>query len=357
MTKLRAALISLGSKSSQMTLKAMMNYFDEVDDINIKTVEVNLGEKGEVLYEGKTLKRYDCIYAKGSFRFSPLLRAVTSILGPTTYMPVNAEAFTSGHDKLLTQLDLQRLNTPMPKTYFSSTVEAAKKLLETLNFPIIMKFPQGTQGKGVLVADSYSSAISMLDALSSLRQPFILQEYVETGGADIRAFVVGENVVAAMKRQSKGSDVRANMHQGGEGEKIILDSKTKRIAVAAAKGVGAEICAVDILESVKGPVVIEINLSPGLQGITSVTGVDVADKIAKYLYKKTAERHTAGSDIGARQILKPIEVEREQQVISNLDFRGERILLPELVTKMAKFDPADEFNLKINAGKVIIEKM
>ena len=201
---MKAALISLGSVSSKLTAEAMRKYFNVVDELNIKKFEINLtGKTSQVLYEGKPLGDYDCIYVKGSFRYAPMLSSITTLLCDKTYLPISSKAFTVAHDKLLTQLDLGRANIPMPKTYLSSTIDAAKEILEKTNYPIIMKFPQGTQGKGVMFAESYATASSILDALGTLKQAVIIQEYIETGTSDIRVIVVGDKVAAAMKR--KGS--------------------------------------------------------------------------------------------------------------------------------------------------------
>jgi ribosomal protein S6--L-glutamate ligase len=195
---MKAAIISLGSTSSKWIAEAMSKYFDEVEDIDIREIEVNLGSKEhKVLYKGEPLGDYDCVYGKSSFRYAGILNAITSLLYKKSYMPIKQEAFSIVHDKLLTHLDLQKHNIPMPVTYLSSTISAARNILKKVNYPIIMKFPQGTQGKGVMVADSYAASSSILDALHSLKQPFIIQEYIETEGTDIRTIVVGERVVAA----------------------------------------------------------------------------------------------------------------------------------------------------------------
>src|SRR3989344_5492297 len=285
--KYKAALISMQSKSSKMTVEAMQKYFQQVDDLNIKKIEISLENEPKVLYEGKPIKGYDCIFAKGSFRYADLLRSITTLLSTESYMPVKASAFSVGHDKLLTQLKLQREGIPMPKTYISATTAAAKNILKHMNYPIVMKFPKGTHGKGVVFADSYESACSLLDALVALNQAFIIQEYVETGGVDYRALVVGDKVVASMKRKAQHGEKRANLHAGGIGEAILLDEHSKKIAVKASQSIGIGVCAVDIIEGIKGPLVLEVNLSPGLQGISAATHIDVADHIAQYLFKET----------------------------------------------------------------------
>jgi len=359
---MKAALVSLGSKSSLMVLESMKKYFDSVSNINLKNIEVNLGSgKLDVLYEGKALSKYDCIYARGSFRYAPLLRSITNALSPTTYMPIKAETFTIGHDKLLTHLALQLYKIPMPTTYLASSPIAAKKILQKINYPIILKFPTGTGGKGVMYAESFAAASSMLDALETLRQPFLIQEYIETGGTDIRALVAGGRVIASMKRKAILGEERANIHAGGKGEACVLDSHTKNIAISTAQSIGAEICAVDILESPKGPLVIEANLSPGLQGITEATKMDVAGKIAEYLYERAKQFTESGKKIGAKEILEELSIKREgkpaQQIITNLDMRSDRILLPKLITDITKFNDKEEFVITAKDGELSIKKV
>ncbi|MGM5481115.1 MAG: ATP-grasp domain-containing protein [Nanobdellota archaeon] len=358
---MKAAVVSLGSVSSQWTIESMKNYFDSVDNINIKYIEITFsGEKAEILYKGKPLPQYDCIFAKGSFRYANVLKTLTVLTGNQCYMPIEHHAFTIAHDKLLTQLELQKNNIPMPATYMASTIGAARSILERLNYPIVMKFPQGTQGKGVLFADSFASASSILDALSSLRQPFVIQEYVETGGTDIRAFVVGDKVVAAFERKATVKEKRANVHTGGTGEAIDLDDQTKRLAINAAKAIGAEICGVDILMSHKGPLVIEINISPGLQGITKYSGIDVSTKIAQFLYNKTKDRHEKEHKQTADEILASIDKvdqdDDEESLITSLDFRGSRVLLPEVVTKSANLKDNDNYIFIAKNGEVKITR-
>src|SRR3989338_7609429 len=247
---MKAAILSLGSKSSLWVFEAMKKYFDEVENVNIKDVEVMLGGKDiSVLNNGKPLKRYDCLYAKGSFRYTALLRSITTAFYDNSYMPIKPNAFTIGQDKLLTYLALQYHKIPMPDTYVVPSVAAAKKILEQVNYPIIIKFPHGTQGKGVMFAESFAAASYMLDAIDTLRQPFLIQQYIETEGSDIRAIVIGDKVAASMRRKAVVGEKRDNIHAGGKGEPIILDEHTKKIAVNAAKSIGAEICAVDILET------------------------------------------------------------------------------------------------------------
>jgi ribosomal protein S6--L-glutamate ligase len=359
---MKAAVVSLGSVSSLWTVDAMKKYFNQVDDINIKFLEISFsGKKATILYKGKPLEHYDCIFAKGSFRYANVLETLSVLRSKECYMPIIPSAFTVAHDKLLTQLELQKHNIPMPKTYMAATVSAARSILERMNYPIIMKFPHGTQGKGVLFAESFPSASSILDALSYLRQPFIIQEYVETGGTDIRAFVIGNEVVAAYQRKSNGKEARANLHAGGTGHQIELTDECRRMAINAARALGAQMCGVDILMSHKGPVVIEVNLSPGLQGITQYTGVDVADKIGQFLHAETKKKVSIEKNISADSILSDIDKMNpndttEETLITTLDFRADRVLLPEVVTRSAKLSDNQDYEFIIKNGKITIQK-
>jgi len=356
---MKAAVISLGSVSSKWVVENMKKYFKKVDSLNLKDMEVNTVGELEVLHNGKKIADYDCVYVKGSFRYQPIMRAIATALHNKTYTPISPSAFTTGHDKVLTQLELQKNKIPMPKTYLASSVEAAKKVLEKINYPIVMKFPSGTQGKGVMFADSFASASSMMDALSALRQPFLIQEFVETGGIDTRAIVVGDKVVAAMNRESQEGEMRANIHAGGTGKACELDAYSKKIAVEAAKVIGADVCAVDILESVKGPVIIELNLSPGLQGITKATKVDVADKIAKLLYEKAKEFKESGKEKDTSKMMAEVGIkggDQLKEIITSLDFRGNRILLPLAVTGMTKFNEKEEYCIYAEKGLLTIKK-
>ncbi|MBI4451143.1 RimK family alpha-L-glutamate ligase [Candidatus Woesearchaeota archaeon] len=351
MTNMKAAIISLGSISSKWTLEALRRHFDKVDAFDLKDIQVALGGRQPgVYYRSKPFGEYDCVYAKGSFRYANLLRSITTLLSSSTYMPIKPAAFTLGHDKLLTHLKLQAAGIPQPKTYLASTAEAGRQILKIVEYPLVMKLPAGTHGKGVMLADSYESASSMIDALALLKQPFLMQEYVETDGVDTRAFVVGDEVVAAMQRTAAKGEKRANIHAGGKGIAVKLHDKAQQVALAAARACGASICAVDMLLSPRGPVVIEINLSPGLQGITAATKINVAEKIASFLEKATKAHIAKQKNRAIRELV------AEQEVITPLDFRGSRILLPDWVAKNARLLPEQRVHLTAKKGKVTIEK-
>ncbi|MCB9359224.1 RimK family alpha-L-glutamate ligase [Candidatus Woesearchaeota archaeon] len=360
---MNAAIISMGSVSSKWTYDAMKKYFDEVDHLDIKSIEVDISNKPIILYKGKPIKHYDCIFAKGSYKFAMALRALTDVTksyNKSVYVPYEADSYTVGHDKILTHLKLLHNQVPTPLTYIASSPEAGKQILEKMNYPIIMKIPSGTQGKGVMFADSFASASSMLDTLTTLRQPFLIQEFVETDSTDLRVFVVGNKIVAAMKRIGKKDEKRANIHAGGVGQAIIPTEEVKRIALKTAKAVGAEICGVDILDSrLKGPLVIEVNLSPGLQGIKAATKIDVADKIAAYLSDKTKEVLEGSQKKKSKDVLFDIDTENNKKacIITNLSARGAKLILPEIAHKMSGIDDETEVELCVENGSITIKRI
>lgn len=358
---MRCALISLGSTSSQWTFDALTRYFDRVDNIDLRKIEITIErDKYVVRYENKPLEQdYDCIFAKGSFRYATILRGITEAFYNKTYMPIVPEAFNIAHDKVLTHLILQRYKIPMPKTYLFSTIKAAKKFLEQINYPIIFKIPSGTQGKGVIYAESYAAANSMLDTLTTLKQPFLIQEHIDTGGIDYRIIVIGTKVLA-YKRIAKKLEERSNIHAGGYGEKVTIDSITKNIALRTAQAIGAEICAVDILPTIHGPLVIEVNISPGLQGITKITKTNVADMIAHYLYTKSKKLKDGKMNKETKIMMKELAIDslnkKSHSIITKLDLRGERILLPKFVTTQAKIDENKEYSIEIVENEIRIRK-
>jgi len=283
--------------------------------------------------------------------------------GKVAYLPLPAASFTIVHNKLLTHLALQQHNIPMPRTFVSPNADTARELLKKVNYPIVMKFPEGTQGKGVMFADSFASASSLLDALGALNQPFIIQEYIDSGGADIRVLVVGDNAVGGMKRVAQKEEKRANIHAGGTGESVKLDRETFNLAVKTAKALGSSVCGVDILESPLGPMVIEANISPGLQGLSKVSTVDIPREIAKYFSRKTQEALGEKRISDGKTVLKELDINNvkeenatDQEIITNLSFKGERILLPELITKTTGFNELKNYVIKTKKGKLEIEE-
>jgi len=354
---MKLCVISLGGYSSKLIADEAMKFFGSVEEFKINEMEVRAGKDGlKVLHKGVEIPHFDCVLLRGSYKYAVLQRAITEALQGKTYMPFHPQSFSLGHDKLLTILELQKYKINIPKTYLASTLNVAKKLLEEVEFPIIIKIPGGTQGKGVMSADSIASAKTILDVLEVFRQPYIIQEFIDTGVEDIRAIVVGNKVVASMKRKGMVGDIRANIHQGGRGLPHNLTIEENELAVRAAKAIKAEIVGVDILESFRGPMVIEANLSPGLKGIMKATNRNVANNIAEYLFLKARENKEGKKDEGAKSVIKELDKKHDRGVLMNLDIRLDTIRLPPEITKATGFKRDKEVLLIADKGKLIIKK-
>jgi len=353
---MKIAILSLGSKSSLMIAEEAKRYFDQVDILSLKDIETVVTDKGtDVYYFGKKLSGYDCIYCRGSYKYDLLLKAITESLHNECYMPISAEAFVIGHNKFLTHLELQKSNIPVPKTYLAGTIKAAKKILDQVYYPVIIKIPCGTHGKGVMYADSVGSAKSVLDALEVFNQPFIIQEYIETGSTDTRVIIVGGKVIAAMKRKAVDGDLRANIHMGGTGIPLELDKESENLALKTARCIQSDICAIDMLDGGDGPKVIEINLSPGVGGITKATNKNIAREIARFLYEKAREIKRAKTEGDYFEMIR--DLDRKDRVLeTELDVKVGRIVLPSKVTNLSKFKYGDKVEIESINGKIIVKK-
>lgn len=200
---------------------------------------------------------------------------------------VESQALVRSRDKLRSLQILARSNVGMPKTVFTNYSKEVTKIIDSVGgAPLIVKLLEGTQGYGVVLAPTKKAAESIIEAFHSMKARVIVQEFIsEAKGADIRAFVVGNKVVGAMKRQGKDGEFRSNLHQGGSGTLIKLSKEERKVALTAAKAMNLSIAGVDLLQSERGPLVLEVNSSPGLEGIEKTTGKDIANKVIEYVEK------------------------------------------------------------------------
>ena len=194
-------------------------------------------------------------------------------------------AIARSRDKLRSLQVLSKHDIDMPKTVFASNKSSAKDVIALSGgAPLVLKILEGTQGVGVVLVDSEKAAKSVLEAFYGMDVNLLVQEFIaEAGGADIRALVVGGEVVGAMKRQGAEGDFRSNLHQGGSATAYKLNRKEKAMAIAAAKAMGLGVCGVYMIPSSRGPLVMEVNSSPGLEGIEKSTKLDIAGKIMDYI--------------------------------------------------------------------------
>lgn len=202
--------------------------------------------------------------------------------------PLNESvAIGRSRDKLRSLQLLARKGIGLPVTGFAHDVEDTDDLIKLVGgAPLVVKLLEGTQGKGVVLAETKKAAESVIDAFRELNANFLVQEFIkEAGGSDIRALVIGEKVVAAMMRTAKEGEFRSNLHRGGSAKVIKLTPEERSTAVRAAKSMGLNVAGVDILRSNHGPVIMEVNSSPGLEGIESATGKNVAGQIIEFIEK------------------------------------------------------------------------
>jgi ribosomal protein S6--L-glutamate ligase len=242
-----------------------------------------------VYYLGNKVSDIDAIIpriASSATHLGARLIRQFNILGiPST---IDADALTKVRDKLVVQQLLTNAGIPMPNTYFP----AEESDPDVWNFkpgdyPMIVKMLHGNRGAGVILAESQAALKSVLDAFLRLKEPVIVQEFIrEAKGRDIRAFVVNGEIVAAMERCAKSNDFRSNLHQGGHAVPIELSDLEKDLILRTAKICELDVTGIDLLRSEKGPLILEVNGSPGLEGIETVTGIDVAGKIIQYLKDK-----------------------------------------------------------------------
>jgi ribosomal protein S6--L-glutamate ligase len=201
-----------------------------------------------------------------------------------------AQSIARSRDKLRALQSLSAHDINIPRTAMARDADAIRAAVDAVGgVPVIIKLLQGTQGVGVMIADSPEAVESTLDTLWGLGQNIILQEFIaESRGRDLRALVVGGELVGAMRRTARAGEFRSNLHRGGAGKPVALDADAARAAIAAARELGLDVAGVDMLEAKSGPLVIEVNSSPGLRGIEAATGVDVAARIIAHAEKLAA---------------------------------------------------------------------
>ncbi|MFD2229483.1 30S ribosomal protein S6--L-glutamate ligase [Alkalimarinus sediminis] len=244
-----------------------------------------------VRYKGAPLPKYDAVIprigASVTFYGTAVVRQF-EMMG--TFSINESVAISRSRDKLRSLQLLSRKGIGLPRTGFAHHPDKISDLLKNVGgAPVVIKLLEGTQGIGVVLADTTKAAESIIEAFMGLKANILVQEYIkEAGGADIRCLVIGDKVVAAMKRQAAEGEFRSNLHRGGSAELVRLSPAERKTAIAAAKTMGLGMSGVDILRSKNGPVVMEVNSSPGLEGIELATGKDVASLIFSYI-EKTAK--------------------------------------------------------------------
>lgn len=248
-----------------------------------------------VRFKGKVLPKYDAIIPRIGASVSFYGTAVVRQFEMTGSYSINESvAITRSRDKLRSMQLLSRKGIGLPRTGFANRPDNIKDVIKNVGgAPCVIKLLEGTQGIGVVLADTTKTAEAVIEAFMGLNASILVQEFIkEAGGADIRCFVVGDRVVAAMKRQGAEGEFRSNLHRGGSATLVKLSKEERATAVAAANIMGLNMCGVDILRAERGPVVMEVNSSPGLEGIETATKKDVASMVFEYMEKNAKPHRT-----------------------------------------------------------------
>ena len=244
------------------------------------------GSEPDLQYRGKPLSHYDAVLPRigASITFFGMA-VVRQFEQMDVYTPITANAIANSRDKLRSIQILSRHGVAMPATTFARDRADVLPAIERVGgAPVVIKLLEGTQGIGVILAPDSKVAEAVIETLQSTKQNVLIQSFVsESKGRDIRALVVGDRVVAAMRRTAQGDEFRSNVHRGGSTEIVELDEEYRRTAVRAAQIMGLGIAGVDMLEGKDGPMVMEVNSSPGLEGIETATGLDIAGAIIDYI--------------------------------------------------------------------------
>lgn len=275
--------------STDSLVKACVRRGHKVDVIDPLRCYISIvSKKPTVHYREKPLDEFSAIIPRIGASITFYGTAVTRQFEQMGVFSLNESvAITRSRDKLRALQILSKNGIGLPVTGFAHSTKMTEDLINLVGgAPLIVKLLEGTQGKGVILAENHTAAESVIEAFREMDAHFLVQEYIkEASGCDIRCFVVGDEVVASMMRKAKEGEFRSNLHRGGVGTKIEITEEERQTAIQASRAIGLNVAGVDLLRSSKGPLVMEVNSSPGLEGIEKYTGVDVAGKIIEFIEK------------------------------------------------------------------------
>jgi ribosomal protein S6--L-glutamate ligase len=274
--------------STQRLLEAARNRGHQADAIDTMRCYMNItSARPTIHYKGNELIDYDAVIPRIGASVTFYGAAVVRQLEMMGVFCVNDSiAITRARDKLRSLQLLSKKGIGLPITGFAHSLDEIKDLIRMVGGPpLIIKFLEGTQGIGVILVETAKAARSVLEAFLGLKVNIMVQEYIkEANGADIRCFVVGGNVVAAMRRQARSpEEFRSNLHRGGYAVSVDITDEEREMAIRAARIIGLNVAGIDIVRSTRGPLIMEVNASPGLEGIEKTTGIDVAGEIIKFI--------------------------------------------------------------------------
>jgi len=286
--------------SHQRIMEAARQRGHEIDPIDHLRCTIDIAShRPKVHYQGRTLTDYDAVIprigASVTFFGTAVLRQFEMM---RVYSVNESVAISRSRDKLRSLQLLSRKGIGLPVTVFAHKTSNAEEIIRLAGgAPVVIKLLEGTQGIGVVLGETPKAAESIIQAFGGVNTNILVQEYIaEAKGEDIRCLVVGDRVVASMKRSGKEGEFRSNLHRGGSARPVKITAQERTTAIGAAKAMGLNVCGVDMLRSNHGPVVMEVNSSPGLEGVEQATGVDVAGKIIEFIEKnaKPGKTRTRG---------------------------------------------------------------
>ncbi|CAA6826466.1 MAG: Ribosomal protein S6 glutaminyl transferase [uncultured Thiotrichaceae bacterium] len=277
--------------STRRLVEAGQAHGHDVQVIDALRCYMNIAVNNPTIHMGgKDLDDFDAVIPRIGASITFYGSAVLRQFEMMDVYPLNESvAVTRSRDKLRSMQLLSRKGVGLPVTGYANKPDDVKDLIQLVGgAPLVIKLLEGTQGIGVVLAETQKAAESVIEAFMGVKANILVQEYIkEADGADIRCFVIGGKVVAAMKRQAAPGEFRSNLHRGGSAELIKITPAERATAVKAAKTMGLNVCGVDLLRSKNGPVVMEVNSSPGLEGIETASGKDIASMIIEFIEKNS----------------------------------------------------------------------
>ncbi|MFA5899473.1 MAG: 30S ribosomal protein S6--L-glutamate ligase [Hyphomicrobium sp.] len=273
-----------------------------IDVVNTLHVHMNITSNQPVLrYNGQRLPMFDAVIPRIGASITHYGLAVLRQFEMQGVYPLNESvAIGRSRDKLRALQILAREGIGLPVTAFAHGPRRAEDVIKEVGgVPVVIKLLEGTQGMGVILAETQGSAKSIIEAFSAANVNIMVQEFIrEANGSDIRAFVIGGEVIAATKRVGRPGEFRSNVHRGGSSMQVELTGEERRIAVRAAAALGLNVSGVDMVRSGRGPLVMEVNSSPGLEGIEGATGIDIASRIVEFLEQNACYGQTETKGTG-----------------------------------------------------------
>ncbi len=294
---MKIAILSRNSSlySTRRLKEAGISRGHEVAIIDYLRCYMNITSRNpQVIYQGNPLEGVDAVIprigASNTFYGTAVVRQFEMM---DVFSANESQAISRSRDKLRCLQLLSKRGIGLPVTGFAHSTKDIEGLVGIVGgAPLVIKLLEGTQGIGVVLAETHQAATSVIEAFRGLKANILVQEFIaEAKGADLRCFVVGGKVIASMKRQGAPGEFRSNLHRGGNAGKVKLSPEERSTAVQAAKAMGLRIAGVDLLRSNHGPVVMEVNSSPGLEGIEKATGIDVAGKMIEFLERNAGAKN------------------------------------------------------------------